>query len=331
MFAHAAAVIAATVRNFGTFAGVSPSAIWRAQVSQTGSKATWVRPRVWANALRMHQWAKNALVFVPLLTSHQFSKANCLQSVLAFLAFSFCASAVYLLNDLVDLEADQAHPTKRFRAVASGQLPASMAAAAIPFLLLIAFSTALAVSSAFASILAGYVLVTTAYTFYLKRQVIVDIVVLASLYTVRTIAGAIAIDVPLSEWLLVFSIFIFTSLALIKRYAELSMRQGATLADATNRDYGVSDMQIVAALAAASGLNAISIICLYLSSPAVRALYHKPVLLWLLVPLLIHWVARALMLAHRRQMNDDPIVFAFRDGPSQISALLMVVTVMAAI
>jgi 4-hydroxybenzoate polyprenyltransferase len=331
MFAHAAALVAATVRNFGTFAGVSPDAVWRAPVPQAGSTATRVRLRVWTTALRMHQWAKNALVFVPLLTSHQFSEANCLESALAFLAFSFCASAVYLLNDLVDLEADQAHPTKRFRAVASGQLPAGMAAAAIPFLLLISFSTALAVSPAFASILTGYVLVTTAYTFYLKRQVIVDIVVLASLYTVRTIAGAIAIDVPLSEWLLVFCIFIFTSLALIKRYAELSMRQGATLADATNRDYGVSDMQIVAALAAASGLNAITIICLYLSSPAVRGLYHKPVLLWLLVPLLIYWVARALMLAHRRQMNDDPIVFAFRDGPSRISVLLMVVTVLAAI
>jgi 4-hydroxybenzoate polyprenyltransferase len=179
--------------------------------------------------------------------------------------------------------------------------------------------------------LAAYFVLTSAYTFYLKRLVIVDIVVLASLYTMRIVAGAVAISVPLSEWLLIFSIFIFTSLALIKRYAELAISRETSLPDATNRDYGISDMQMAAALAAASGMNAITIICLYLSSPAVRTLYRTPELLWLLVPLLIHWVSRALMLAHRGKMNHDPIVFAFHDGPSRVTALLMVMTVLSAI
>ena len=327
-----AAAIAASIRSSQKTSEVSPGADRNEEKLLTASAAMRsFSPVVWVSALRAHQWAKNALVFVPLLTSHQFSRANCFSAALAFAAFSLCASAVYLLNDIVDIEADQAHPTKRFRAVASGDLPAGTAAMAIPFLLLLALTAALAVSAAFAGALTAYFLLTSAYTFRLKQLVIVDIVVLASLYTARIVAGAVAINVPLSEWLLIFSIFIFTSLALIKRYAELSIRREALLPDAANRDYGVSDMQIVAALAAASGLNAITIICLYLSSPAVRELYHKPMLLWLLVPLLIHWISRALMLAHRGQMNHDPIVFAFRDGPSRIATLLMVITVLAAI
>jgi 4-hydroxybenzoate polyprenyltransferase len=327
-----AAAIAVAIRNLRMPGSLSSGASHGEEGLQVGpAQASGFSLSVWGSALRVYQWAKNALVFVPLLTSHQFSTASGIKAMSAFVAFSMCASAVYLLNDLVDLEADQAHPTKRFRAIASGQLPAGMAAAAIPFLLLLALMTALTVSPAFAGMLAAYFVLTSAYTFYLKRLVIVDVVVLASLYTIRIIAGAVAIDVPLSEWLLIFSIFIFTSLALIKRYAELSIRREASLPDASNRDYGVGDMQIVAALAAASGLNAITIICFYLSSPSVRTLYHKPVLLWLLVPLMVHWVSRALMLAHRGKMNHDPIVFAFRDGPSRVATLLMIVTVLAAI
>jgi 4-hydroxybenzoate polyprenyltransferase len=326
-----AATIAVAIRNLSTLGSVSPGVSLAEEGLQTAPARMSDLLTVWVSALRVHQWAKNALVLVPLLTSHQFSWANSLNATLAFAAFSLCASAVYLLNDLVDLEADQAHPTKRFRAIASGQLAAGMAAAAIPFLLLVAVTIAMTVSPAFAGILAAYFLLTSAYTFYLKRLVIVDIVILASLYTTRIVAGAIAIDVSLSEWLLIFSIFMFTSLALIKRYAELSIREQASLPDAANRDYGIGDMQIVAALAAASGMNAITIMSLYLSSPAVLALYHRPALLWLLDPLLIYWIARALMLAHRRQMNHDPVVFALSDGPSRVSGLLMVIVVLAAI
>ena len=286
---------------------------------------------IWSNALRIHQWTKNVLVFIPLLTSHQFSLANGLNATLAFFAFSLCASAAYLLNDMADLEADRAHPRKRLRAIASKQLSTRAAKIAVPFLLAVSILISIAISATFAGALLGYFALTVAYTLYLKRLVMVDIVVLAGLYTLRIVAGATAINVILSEWLLIFSIFIFTSLALIKRYAELAMRLDASLPDAANRDYGVSDMQIVGALAAASGLNAVTIISLYLSSPAVLALYSKPAFLWLLDPLLIYWIARALILSHRRQMNHDPVVFAVSDGPSQITALLMFIVVLAAI
>lgn len=286
---------------------------------------------IWFDTLRAYQWAKNALVFVPLLTSHQFSIANSLNLVLAFAAFSLCASAAYLLNDLVDLAADRAHPRKRLRALASGQLSKTTVVTVIPLLLGFSLLAALAVSPAFAGILLGYLALTTAYTFHLKRLAIVDVLVLAALYTLRIVAGAIAIHVLVSEWLLIFSIFIFTSLALIKRYAELAMWHESSIADAPNRDYSVSDMQIVGVLAAASGMNAVTIFSLYLSSPTVLALYHRPAFLWLLVPLLIYWIARALVTAHRREMHDDPVIFAFSDRPARIAALVMVLTVLAAI
>lgn len=287
--------------------------------------------KIWANALRLHQWSKNILVFVPLLTSHQFSPANIGYAALAFLAFSLCASAAYLLNDVIDLEADRAHPSKRLRAIASGRLSTTAALTAIPLLAIGAFSAAFAVSPAFAVVLLGYAIVTAGYSLYLKRRLMLDIVALAILYTIRIVGGAVAIDVILSEWLLIFSIFVFTSLALIKRYAELAMRKAAQLPDATNRDYRIDDMTIVGALAAAAGMNAITVVSLYLSSPAVSTLYHRPGLLWLLDPLLIYWIARALLMAHRQQMHDDPIVFAFSDRPSQITAALMIATVIAAI
>jgi 4-hydroxybenzoate polyprenyltransferase len=286
---------------------------------------------VWFDALRVHQWAKNVLVFVPLLTSHQFSLTNAFNVLLAFAAFSLCASAAYLLNDLADLEADRAHPRKRLRAIASGQLSRTAATTLIPLLLAASLLTALAVSAIFAVILLGYFTLTTAYTLRLKRLAVVDILVLAGLYTMRIAAGAVAIHVLISHWLLIFSIFIFTSLALIKRYAELALRQDAALADAGNRDYGIGDMPIIGAIAAAAGMNAVTIFSLYLSSPAVLALYHRPALLWLLDPLLIYWIARALVVAHRRQMHDDPVIFALSDSPSRIAALLMVIVVLVAI
>lgn len=283
------------------------------------------------SALRVHQWAKNALVFVPLLTSHQFSLLNYASAARAFIAFSLCASAVYLLNDLVDIDADRAHPRKKFRAIASGALSLRAARLFIPFLVLASFMVAVSVSLSFAAVLLSYVAVTTAYSLYLKRLVMVDIVVLAGLYTLRIVGGAVAINVVPSEWLLIFSIFIFTSLALIKRYSELAMRETEQLPALENRDYGIGDMRIVGALAAASGLNAVTVISLYLSSPAVLAIYQRPALLWLLDPLLIYWIGRVAIMAHRRQIHDDPVVFALTDGPSRITAVLMVIVVLSAI
>lgn len=285
----------------------------------------------WIALLRVHQYVKNALVFVPLVTSHHFTLESVVTSVLAFVAFSLCASAVYVVNDLVDVQADRHHPKKRSRPLASGALPAWPAAALSLALLAAAAFVSLSVSVQFAGTLAAYFGLTTAYTFVLKRKMLVDVIVLSLLYSVRVIAGGVAISVPVSEWLLAFSMFIFTTLALLKRYVELSRRLDAGLADPGNRNYKVGDIGIVAALAAASGFNAVTVFALYISSDSARQLYTHAQVLWLICPLLMYWIGRALLMAHRRYMDDDPIVFAFKDRPSLIilglvGALVLIAT-----
>ncbi|MBR1169635.1 UbiA family prenyltransferase [Bradyrhizobium liaoningense] len=285
----------------------------------------------WVKALRVHQYAKNTLVFVPALTAHQLSLSALGYALLAFLAFSACASGAYLMNDLLDLAADRQHPTKRHRALAAGDLPISSALSAVPALWLFALAASLCISPLFLGVLGLYLVTTIAYSLALKRKMLVDIVTLAGLYTLRIVAGAVGVGVVLSEWLLIFSLFVFTSLALIKRFSELSMRESAGLADPANRDYRVTDLNVIAAMAAASAMNAVTVFSLYVSSSAVTPLYSRPWMLWLLTPLLLYWFGRALMMAHRREMPDDPILYAFRDGPSRIAVAAMVCIMLAAI
>ncbi|MCG2631112.1 UbiA family prenyltransferase [Bradyrhizobium sp. WYCCWR 13023] len=287
--------------------------------------------RTWAKALRLYQYAKNTLVFVPVLTAHQVNIATLGTTLLAFLAFSACASGAYLMNDLLDLAADRQHPTKRHRALAAGDLKISSALSAIPVLWLFAFGASLCISLTFLGVLVAYLVTTITYSLVLKRKMLVDVVTLAGLYCLRIVAGAVAAGVVLSEWLMVFSLFVFTSLALIKRFSELSMRQGEGLADPSNRDYRISDLHIIAAMAAASAMNAVTVFALYVSSSAVTPLYSRPWMLWLLAPLLLYWFGRALMIAHRREMPDDPIIYAFRDGASRATVAAMVCIMLAAI
>jgi 4-hydroxybenzoate polyprenyltransferase/phosphoserine phosphatase len=287
--------------------------------------------KAWIRLVRVHQWIKNALVFVPLLTAHKFEIAALVQAMGAFFAFSFAASAVYLLNDLVDLEADRKHPSKKRRPLAAGTLPVQAALRVIVLLVLIAFNIALMVEPLFAGVLLGYLALTTAYTFFVKRKMLLDIVALALLYTIRVVGGAVAISVPVSEWLLAFSLFIFTSLALMKRYVELAARIDADLPEPSNRNYCKSDLGIVATLAAAAGFNAVTVFALYISSDTVRQLYRHPDALWLVCPILMYWLARALIMANRRLMNDDPIVFALKDRNSLLAfALITAIMVGAA-
>ena len=287
--------------------------------------------KTWAKALRVYQYAKNTLVFVPAVTAHQMNLATLGYALLAFMAFSACASGAYLMNDLLDLAADRQHPTKRHRALAAGDLPISSALLAIPALWAFAVAASLCISPLFLAVLGGYLATTIAYSLVLKRKMLVDVVTLAGLYTLRIIAGAVGVNVVLSEWLLIFSLFVFTSLALIKRFSELSMRETAGLADPSNRDYRVTDLHIIGAMAAASAMNAVTVFSLYVSSSAVTPLYGRPWMLWLLTPLLLYWFGRALMMAHRREMPDDPILYAFRDGPSRTTVAAMICIMLAAI
>lgn len=280
--------------------------------------------------LRPHQYAKNALVAVPLLTSHQLNLLSLYQIALAFLAFSMAASAVYVLNDFIDMRADRAHPVKRMRPLAAGTVRPPHGLALIPVLLLSAALLASALPLPFSGLLAGYLVATTAYSFALKKMMLVDVIVLALLYTTRVVAGAAAITVPVSEWLFAFSLLMFTALALTKRHVELLTRLDRDMPDPSNRDYKISDLPIIAALAAAAGMNAVTVLALYVNSAKVTELYTRPALLWLLCPLILYWSARTLLLAHRRLMHDDPIVFALRDRTSWIVGALCVGLVLAA-
>jgi 4-hydroxybenzoate polyprenyltransferase len=253
------------------------------------------------------------------------------QAILAFVAFSLCASSIYILNDLVDLQDDRGHRSKCKRPLPSGAIPLMHGVVAIPILFLSALAVGAAVSLPFLGVLLGYFALTTAYSFALKRMMVVDVITLAGLYSVRVIGGAVATSIMVSEWLIAFCMMIFMSLALIKRYVELAARRDANLPDPTSRDYKNSDLDIVAALAAAAGFNAVTIFALYISSDAVNQLYSRPQILWLVGPLLMFWIARALMLAGRRLMDDDPVVFALKDRVSLMTVaaatLLIVVAV----
>lgn len=280
--------------------------------------ATHTGFNTWLKAIRLHQWLKNLLVFVPLLASHRFIELSSLVSTLiAFLAFGLCASGVYVLNDLLDLPSDRAHPRKRKRPFAAGSLPLAHGLTAAPLLTLAGFMSALAVGQAFAIVLLGYYTMTLAYSLRFKRVVMVDVIMLAALYTVRIIGGAVAIGTGLSFWLLAFSMFLFLSLAMLKRYTELATLLASGQDKASGRGYAVDDLPLIQSLGAASGYCAVLVFALYINSPESLDLYRRPQVLWLICPMLLYWISRAWVKAHRGLMNDDPVVFAVTDHASQ--------------
>jgi 4-hydroxybenzoate polyprenyltransferase len=271
-------------------------------------------------ALRLHQWAKNLLVFVPLLAAHKFTNLHLVaDGVLAFLCFGACASSVYLLNDLLDLEDDRQHRTKRNRPLAAGAFPMFHAMLWIPALLLISFAAALAwLPLKFSFILLGYYALTLAYSLVLKRAVMIDVVVLAMLYTTRVIAGAAAMGLTPTFWILAFCMFIFLSLALVKRYTELyEAREKGVQIKAPGRGYVASDFELLASLGGSAGYMSVLVLALYINDPQAHVLYRHPHWLWAACPLLLFWLSRVWIIAHRGEMHDDPIVFALRDRMSR--------------
>ena len=278
--------------------------------------------RVALKALRIHQWAKNALIFVPLAAAHRLQDMPTLiDGLVAFAAFSLCASSVYLLNDMLDLEADRQHPRKCKRPFAAGTLSLLFGLLAAPALLLISLALALTLPLKFLAVLGAYYLVTLAYSFGLKRLVMIDVLTLAGLYTVRIVAGAAATDIPLSFWLLLFAIFIFLSLAIVKRYAELhAMRKQGQL-KASGRGYQVEDLGLLQSLGGSSGYISILVLALYVNSPDIAVLYSHPKMVWMLCPIMLYWVSRVWMQTHRGHMHDDPLVFALKDRISLLTGV----------
>jgi len=287
-----------------------------------------VGPRVWVKALRVHQWAKNALVFVPVLAAHKASDADLLlKAALGFVAFSLCASSVYVLNDLLDLESDRRHPTKCQRPFAACALPVSMGLVLAPTLLLAGATVCLLLTPAFAALLATYYALTLAYSLRLKQVVMLDVLVLAGLYTVRIFGGSLAAGVPTSSWMMMFSMFLFLSLALVKRLSEVRRLRLTHEAAAHGRGYLAQDYEQLASLGAAAGQVSVLVLALYITSKEVTALYSHPERLWLLCPVMLYWVGRVWVLAHRGLVNEDPLVFALRDrvsyGVGLVSALVV--------
>lgn len=302
----------------GANARVSAAAAQTAQVEQVFAREP-ISLRSYLQELRLHQWLKNVLLFVPLIAAHQFTDPGALLQVLiGVIAFCLCASSVYLLNDLLDLQDDRRHPRKHLRPLASGAIPLAHAVALIPFLLLASILAASALPATFLAVLAGYYVLTLAYSLGLKRVAIIDVLVLASLYTTRIIAGGAAAAIELSFWLLAFSVFLFLSLALAKRCAELVAMQDKGRTKASGRGYLTDDLTLLYSLGGASGYVAVLVLALYINSPQIALSYSRPELIWVLCLMLLYWVSRVWLETFRGNMHDDPVVFAARDTGSRI-------------
>ncbi|QHQ36345.1 UbiA family prenyltransferase [Algicella marina] len=278
--------------------------------------------RAWMKAMRPHQWLKNVLVFVPLLASHSSEVYQWVQCLVAFVTFSLVASSVYLFNDLLDLSADRAHPRKCERPLAKGTMRLEHGSVLAPGLLAGGLLLAiLFLRYEFVLVLMGYFVLTTVYSLVLKRKLIIDIVALAGLYTVRIFAGAVAAWVVLSPWILVLSIFLFLSLAAIKRQAELISDIAVGKESSSGRAYMADDLPVVTGMALAAGYVAVMVLALYISAPGVTELYTSPKYLFGITPIVLYWISRAVMITHRGFMTDDPIIFAIKDNVSRLCGL----------
>ncbi len=275
-------------------------------------------PRAYLRALRPHQWAKNVLVFLPMLAGHKIDLITLAISLIAFYSFSLIASSVYVLNDLLDLSADRAHPRKRNRPLAAGAIPIRIGTWLAGGLLAIGLGMAAALGGEFVLVMAVYYVLTLAYSISLKRKIIIDIFALAALYTIRIIAGGIATDTPLSVWLLAFSLFFFLSLAAVKRQAELVDSAQRGKLKTSGRAYHVDDLPIIGMIGLASGYVSVLVLALYVNSPEMLRLYASPAPIWGVCAVVLYWVTRMVMVTHRGEMHDDPVVYAAKDRISHI-------------
>jgi 4-hydroxybenzoate polyprenyltransferase len=288
-------------------------------------------PAAMAKALRLHQWAKNLLVFLPLMLAHTFRLAPVLTAVAAFFCFCFIASATYIFNDLLDLESDRVHLNKRRRAFAAGDL--SVTAGIATSLLLSALSLTIAayLPRRFLIYLLLYLVTTLAYSLVLKRIVLVDVIILSALYTVRMVAGSAATDTLISPWLAAFSIFFFLSLAMVKRFSELQNLHTRGANPTNARGYLLSDIEQVRSFGTASAYASIVIFALYINGHDVAALYHHPARMWSITPFMILWVSRVWLLASRGELDEDPVVFALTDRTSLLLGLAVVLIALSAL
>lgn len=313
------AILVACPKGVAERAQEAGNVVRRFDVSHAGLMAGLLR------ALRPHQWLKNLLVFVPLLTAFLFwDGAAWLSALGAFAAFSVVASGTYIVNDLLDLESDRAHPRKRKRPFASGVLTPQVGLKMAFALVAGGLAVGLLLPLSFLVVLAGYLALTIAYSLVLKAYVLLDALTLAALYTLRVIGGAAVLTVEVSVWLLAFSVFIFFSLALVKRCAELGVMRQQDREKSGGRDYRVADLPVLQSVGIASSLAAIVVFCLYLGAPENAGRFRSPHLAWAIAPLLLYWVSRVWIKTGRGEMHDDPVVFAIRDRGSRLIVFAIV-------
>ena len=279
----------------------------------------------WAKALRMHQWVKNLLLFIPLITAHKIFTFYLLNEVLfAFISFSLVASAGYIFNDIYDIQEDRVHPLKNKRPFASGELSIKQGILIILCLLLISFGISFSLVNLFKYILITYLVLSMSYTVWIKKYVLLDVVILAIFYNIRIIAGGIAVNIPISSWLLNFSMFFFMSLAFIKRYGELIHLKNSNMI-LSNRGYLLKDASIIKIIGLSNGYISILVLIFYIYSDHVTKLYQQPILLWLVIPVIMYWLSRLWLLTHRGKITYDPIIFMLKDSVSYYSLIIVLI------
>ncbi|HWG75762.1 MAG TPA: UbiA family prenyltransferase [Steroidobacteraceae bacterium] len=298
------------------------------QVQEVAGKVGGGNVAAWLSAVRLRHWSKNLLVFLPILLSHQVLMSPQLeQSLWAFLAFSLCASSAYIINDLSDRHTDLQHPARRSRPFASGRLGPGSGALASFLLLAAALGVALQLGHRFELVLVGYYFVTWAYSRWLRSVAIIDVLILAGLYSARIVAGSAATDIALSYWFLALATFMFLSLAVVKRYAEIREAIHAGVIGGYGRGYDAADLPFLSTLGIAAGYCSVLVLALYINSADATALYRNRGLLWLICPLLWFWIVRVWRMAMRGEMPEDPVVFATADTTSYV--VLAVITAIA--
>lgn len=282
------------------------------------------------SALRPHQWLKNGLVTLPAFAAHDFSISSLTTVLIAFASFCLSASSIYLVNDMLDLPHDRAHSEKRFRSIAAGLVPLSHAILLFGTTAALSIVLALMLPWAFIFTLMAYFGISMGYSLYLKRKLMIDVVALAMLYGIRVVAGGAATGIPLSHWLVGFCFFMFLSLALVKRTAEIMTLSPTSVEKIKGRGYRSEDRQTITSLAAASGFVGILVFALYINSQEVTARYANPDLLWGVCVILVYWLGRVYFLAGRGEMNQDPVIFAATDRISLLAGAIILAIVLVA-
>ncbi len=272
---------------------------------------------------RPKQWVKNVLLFIPLVLAHKTQDVNLwIDSLFAFVAFTFVASSIYIVNDLSDVEVDRLHPTKRNRPIAAGKVTGFQAKLLVVILLIMSALLAIELPVNFQIAIILYLIITNVYTFKFKSIAILDVITLSCLYTLRIISGTFAIEVALSYWLISFSIFFFLSLAFVKRYIELSNLLGTGVTKIPGREYSVVDIDNVRSFGVTSGYLSILVFALYINDEALIKLYSAPYWLWGISLLLLYWISRIWFIANKELKSDDPVLFAVQDKTSYVVLML---------